>query len=1212
MPRPKSDLLDPRRAPLRSHPAGKVSSDEGKEGSSSLSEPIEPTEANALLPLVHSEADNAHGSVPAIVLHPSQDYRESLLNHHQSLLQSILRAPSSGVSDIPAPAPVTEDIQDYFGAAVATVDSNGFDNNPRQTALVRPLSSSPEPFNEPESLAKIEASLCQHPSSMTNESKQAHLDRLREIPSYQHSTGQSAEEESGQCDGLNEEHMDRLNLFHSSLLAGISARNSRRGRSKMDHLPLTEDSLPEVKETSDLGTSTSLVTESKESTGLNTRTSDATEGKVSTTVTQISDDPSAPEVVSSITFHQETEESLDCLIDELVAEDGKDPDPEILSIGAGETSAYPPALFDTDVREGLSDEEVIARRKKHGWNRLKAQKQNYFIKFLSFFNGPVQWVMEVSNTIDQYDAIEMKHMLIKFSHLQVAIILAGGLQDWIDFSIIVALMLLNAIVGFGQEYHAGNIVESLKQTLALKALVIRNGSLVEINSEEVVLGDILLVEDGTIIAADGKLLCENAYIQVDQSGITGESLSVDKRKEDLIFSSSVVKRGKGFMVVTATGDHTYVGIAAALVMTAGNSAGHFSEVLKGMSGVLLVLVISTIFIVWIAGYYRSCPMVQMLEFTLAITVIGVPVGLPVVVTTTLAVGASNLANKQAIVQKLSAIESLAGVEILCTDKTGTLTRNKLTLGEPYVVPGITEDELMVTACLAANRNKGGIDAIDKVFLKGLRNRPWAKSQIVSYKTREFHPFDPVSKKVTAIVEAPDGETVICVKGAPMTVLRTVGKDTTLCSQFFKDYEAKVNEFASRGFRALGVARKRQGRPWEVLGIIPCLDPPRHDTAKTILEAQNLGLSIKMLTGDTAAIARETARGLGLGTNIYNIERLGVTGAGSMPGSEVNDFVEAADGFAEVYPQHKYSVVEILQRRGYLVAMTGDGVNDAASLKKADTGIAVEGASDAARSAADIVFLASGLSAIIDAIKISRQIFHRMYAYVVYRIALSLHLEIFLGLWVVVRNEILDLRLVVLFAIFAEIATLTIAYDNASYSPSPVKWNQPRLWGESILLGLILAGGSWITLGTMLLQGEDGGVIEGRGSRDAVLFLQISLTQSWLILITRITGSGSKSLWANRPSVYLVAAVVAVNLTATFMTAYGIFSHPTSWLTIWRVWILSFGVTCVNALVYILAHTSRKFDNLMHGKSPRSKDKERSWEDFGLNMQRMANQHENSA
>ena len=613
------------------------------------------------------------------------------------------------------------------------------------------------------------------------------------------------------------------------------------------------------------------------------------------------------------------------------------------------------------------------------------------------------------------------------------------------------------------------------------------------------------------------------------------------------------------MVVTATGDRTFVGRAAALVSAASAGTGHFTEVLNGIGTTLLILVVLTLLVVWVASFYRNNGIVHILEFTLAITIIGVPVGLPAVVTTTMAVGAAYLAKKQAIVQKLSAIESLAGVEILCSDKTGTLTKNKLSLAEPYTVDGVEADDLMLTACLAASRKKKGLDAIDKAFLKSLRYYPRAKNVLSRYKVLEFHPFDPVSKKVTAVVESPQGERIICVKGAPLFVLRTVEEDHPIDEQILNNYKNKVAEFATRGFRSLGVARKRGEGHWEILGIMPCSDPPRHDTAKTINEAKTLGLSIKMLTGDAVGIARETSRQLGLGTNIYNAERLGLGGGGDMPGSEVYDFVEAADGFAEVFPQHKYNVVEILQQRGYLVAMTGDGVNDAPSLKKADTGIAVEGASDAARSAADIVFLAPGLSAIIDALKTSRQIFHRMYAYVVYRIALSLHLEIFLGLWIAIMNESLNLNLVVFIAIFADIATLAIAYDNAPYSRTPVKWNLPKLWGMSVLLGCVLAVGTWITLTTMLVHPHNGGIIQNFGVRDQVLFLEISLTENWLIFITRANGP----FWSSIPSWQLTGAILVVDIIATFFCIFGWFaSGQTSIVTVVRIWIFSFGVFCV--------------------------------------------------
>lgn len=391
--------------------------------------------------------------------------------------------------------------------------------------------------------------------------------------------------------------------------------------------------------------------------------------------------------------------------------------------------------------------------------------------------------------------------------------------------------------------------------------------------------------------------------------------------------------------------------------------------------------------------------------------------------------------------------------------------------------------------------------------------------------------------------------------------------------------------------------------------MPCADPPRHDTARTINEAKTLGLSIKMLTGDAVGIARETSRQLGLGTNVYNAERLGLGGGGEMPGSEVYDFVEAADGFAEVFPQHKYNVVEILQQRGYLVAMTGDGVNDAPSLKKADTGIAVEGASDAARSAADIVFLAPGLSAIIDALKTSRQIFHRMYAYVVYRIALSLHLELFLGLWIAILNQSLNIELVVFIAIFADIATLAIAYDNAPFSKTPVKWNLPKLWGMSILLGIALAVGTWITLTTMLAQGEDGGIVQNFGRIDEVLFLEISLTENWLIFITRANGP----FWSSLPSWQLAGAILVVDALATVFCIFGWFvGGQTSIVAVVRVWIFSFGVFCVLGGIYYLLQDSAGFDNLMHGKSPKKNQKQRSLEDFVVSLQRVSTQHEKSS
>lgn len=876
------------------------------------------------------------------------------------------------------------------------------------------------------------------------------------------------------------------------------------------------------------------------------------------------------------------EEDIDQLIMDLQSHKGLDDEDDDEAVDDSSFKAVPEELLKTDPTTGLTADEVTKRRKKYGLNQMSEDKENLVLKFVMFFVGPIQFVMEA------------------------AAILAAGLEDWIDFGVICALLLLNAFVGFVQEYQAGSIVDELKKTLANFAFVIRDGSLIEIAANEIVPGDILQLEDGTVIPADGRVVSEDCHLQIDQSAITGESLAVEKRFGDATYSSSTVKTGEAFMIVTATADSTFTGRAAALVNKAGASGGHFTEVLNSIGTLLLVLVIVTLLPIWVACFYRTVRIVPILRYTLAILIVGVPVGLPAVVTTTMAVGAAYLAKKQAIVQKLSAIESLAGVEILCSDKTGTLTKNKLSLHEPYTVEGVEADDLMLTGCLAASRKKKGLDAIDKAFLKSLIDYPRAKAALTKYKLIEFQPFDPVSKKVTSIVESPEGERIICVKGSPLFVLKTVEDDHPIPEDVHENYQNTVTEFASRGFRSLGVARKRGEGHWEILGIMPVMDPPRDDTAQTINEARRLGLRVKMLTGDAVGIAKETCRQLGLGTNIYDADRLGLSGGGDMAGSEIADFVENADGFAEVFPQHKYNAVEILQSRGYLVAMTGDGVNDAPSLKKADTGIAVEGATDAARSAADIVFLAPGLSAIIDALKTSRQIFHRMYAYVVYRIALSLHLEIFLGLWIVILNQSLSIDLIVFIALFADVATLAIAYDNAPYDPMPVKWNTPRLWGMSIVLGIILAIGTWITLTTMFMK--KGGIVQNFGGLDGILFLQISLTENWLIFITRAQGP----FWSSIPSWQLGGAILIVDIIATCFTLFGWWSQNwTDIVTVVRTWVFSFGVFCVMGGLYYLMSGSEAFDNICNGRPAKPHKDNRSVEDFLMSMQRVSTQHEKS-
>jgi len=515
--------------------------------------------------------------------------------------------------------------------------------------------------------------------------------------------------------------------------------------------------------------------------------------------------------------------------------------------------------------------------------------------------------------------------------------------------------------------------------------------------------------------------------------------------------------------------------------------------------------------------------------------------------------------------------------------------------------------MMACAALASSHNVKSLDPIDKVTILTLKRYPKAKEILAQqWKTDKYTPFDPVSKRITAEVTK-DGEKFIAAKGAPSAILR-------LCActkeehQMFKD---KTLEFARRGFRSLGVAVKEGDRDWKLLGMLPMFDPPREDTASTIAEAQVLGLSVKMLTGDAIAIAKETCKMLALGTKVYNSERLM---HGGLSGTTQHDLVEKADGFAEVFPEHKYQVVEMLQQRGHLTAMTGDGVNDAPSLKKSDCGIAVEGATEAAQAAADIVFLAPGLSTIVSAIKIARQIFQRMKAYIQYRIALCLHLEIYLVTSIVIINETLRVELIVFLALFADLATIAVAYDNAHFEPRPVEWQLPKIWIISVVLGILLALATWVIRGALFIP--NGGFVENFGNIQGILFLEISLTENWLIFVTR-----GGNTW---PSWKLVGAIFVVDVISTLFCVFGwltggrgeatdpatknklLTGGDTSIVTVVVVWGFSIGVTIVIAIVYYLMNNMKWLDNL--GRAKRSKA-DTQIENLLMHLSKVAIQHE---
>ncbi len=358
------------------------------------------------------------------------------------------------------------------------------------------------------------------------------------------------------------------------------------------------------------------------------------------------------------------------------------------------------------------------------------------------------------------------------------------------------------------------------------------------------------------------------------------------------------------------------------------------------------------------------------------------------------------------------------------------------------------------------------------------------------------------------------------------------------------------EFARRGFRSLGVAKTNESGQWQFLGVLPLYDPPRSDSQMTIQEMRSLGVKVKMLTGDQMAIAKEIASQLGLGTKILNASLFADTE--HHQAGQLGDAIEKADGFAQVFPEHKYHIIEVLQQRGHLVGMTGDGVNDAPALKKADGGIAVSGATDAARAAADIVLLAPGLSVIVDAIKESRKIFQRMNHYAIYRIAETIRVLTFMTLSILVFNFYpVTAIMIVLLALLNDGAILSIAYDRTRYSPSPETWNMPVVLGLATILGLI---GVVESFGLFYL-----GEVIFNLSRELIqtlIYLKLSVAGHLTVFVART----HKPFWTSRPAPILMYAVIFTQAIATIIAVYGLFMPPIGWgwaLLVWGYCLIGF-------------------------------------------------------
>uniref|UniRef100_J3M5Z0 Plasma membrane ATPase n=1 Tax=Oryza brachyantha TaxID=4533 RepID=J3M5Z0_ORYBR len=790
--------------------------------------------------------------------------------------------------------------------------------------------------------------------------------------------------------------------------------------------------------------------------------------------------------------------------------------------------------------QGLTSSDGAGRLEIFGPNKLEEKKESKLLKFLGFMWNPLSWVMEAA------------------AIMAIALANGGGRPpDWQDFVGIVTLLFINSTISFIEENNAGNAAAALMaslapQTKASRALptpashgrLLRDGKWSEQDAAILVPGDIISIKLGDIIPADARLM-EGDPLKIDQSALTGESLPVNKMPGDSIYSGSTCKQGEIEAVVIATGVHTFFGKAAHLVDST-NNVGHFQKVLTAIGNFCICSIAAGMLVEIIVMYpiqhrqYRDG-----IDNLLVLLIGGIPIAMPTVLSVTMAIGSHRLSQQGAITKRMTAIEEMAGMDVLCSDKTGTLTLNKLTVDKNMIeahtaipfVKDLDKDAIVLYAARASRTENQ--DAIDASIVGMLADPSEARAGIQEV---HFMPFNPVDKR-TAItyIDSKDGSWHRVSKGAPEQIIELC----RLRDDVSRRVHAIIDKFADRGLRSLAVARQRvpegnkdaPGSPWQFLAVLPLFDPPRHDSAETIRRALNLGVNVKMITGDQLAIGKETGRRLGMGTNMYPSSSLLKDGdTGGLP---VDELIEKADGFAGVFPEHKYEIVRRLQERKHICGMTGDGVNDAPALKKADIGIAVADATDAARSASDIVLTEPGLSVIISAVLTSRAIFQRMKNYTIY--AVSITIRVVLGFLLLALIWKFDFApfMVLIIAILNDGTIMTISKDRVKPSPMPDAWRLQEIFATGIVLGTYLALATvlffWAVRDTDFFTRTFGVHPIGGSTEElmAAVYLQVSIISQALIFVTR----ARSWFFVERPGFLLVGAFLIAQLMATLIAVY---------------------------------------------------------------------------
>ncbi len=753
-----------------------------------------------------------------------------------------------------------------------------------------------------------------------------------------------------------------------------------------------------------------------------------------------------------------------------------------------------PTALHVKVETGLNRNEVETRRKEHGYNEVTSKKEHPALQFLRKFWGLSAWMLEL------------------------IMVLSAVLRNYADLGMVSTLLVVNAVLGFLQERRAAGVVEALRRRLQVNARVRRDASWQVIPARELVPGDFVRVRPGDIVPADVKL--RTGTLSLDESALTGESKDVDKVVGDMLSSGSVVRRGEGDGVVTLIGAKTSFGHTTALVQEA-HPKLHIEEEIAKVVRWLFVIVGTLLCIVIVLSLLRGTPLLQIVPLLLVLLMSAVPIALPVMFTVSMAIGSKELAKRGVLVTRLSAAEDAATMDVLCVDKTGTITMNQLAVTGVIPSERATDADVLFAGALASK--DADQDPIDLAFLAAAKERHLF-DHLPAVTPISFTPFDAKTRRTEAVVEQ-DGQRVRMMKGAVRTIAAACG----LSSAATEALEARASGPAAKGYRALAVARGPETGALAMVGLVLLYDPPRPDARQLIAALQDRGVAVKMLTGDELAVASEIARGVGLSTVRHMAD---LKAAGTQAGHGAVDVFAGADGFAEVFPEDKYLVVQRLQAAGHVTGMTGDGVNDAPALRQAEVGIAVSTATDVAKGAASVVLTEAGLTNILSLIEQGRTIYQHILTWIMNKISHTILKACFVTITYVVTGKfVVSAFIMLLITAMGDFPSISLATDHVRPSKKPETWQIGGFVFVAVVLGLMMLVEAFLAL---WLGRSYFGLANDQPALYTFSFLLLLYFNVFSVFSTR----ERRWFWSTKPSNILLAALAADALVSTGLTFVG--------------------------------------------------------------------------